>query len=194
MTAQARYRLFVTIGAALLVTGGSISPVPAADDEFKYLGEGVEMHVSVRKADQMTSFYFGRGFSAEAVAEIAKACFITVGFRHHRRAPIWLEPANWQIVTADGKPVKRLGRDYWNARFAAVNAPAANRATFGWTQLPEVRDLQTDEPVGGNLTIEPPTGTFTILARFATGADRRGPDLLIKIPNLQCPPASKVTP
>lgn len=193
MTVQARCGLMAALGASFGVWA-SLAPALAADGEFKYLGAGIEMHVSVRKADQMTSFYFGRGFSAEAVAEIAKACFITVGFKHHRPAPIWLEPAHWRIVAADGTPVKRLGRDYWNARFAAVNAPAADRATFGWTQLPEVRDLQTDEPVGGNLTIQPPPGTFTILARFATGADKRGPDLLIKVPDLQCSSAGKVTP
>lgn len=158
-----------------------------ADDDFKHVGQGISMHVSVRTVDQMTSFYFGRGFAPATVAEIAQACFITVGLRHQRKAPIWLEPASWQIVAANGRPVRRFDRQYWDARFAAAGAPAASRATFGWTLLPESRDLRADEPVGGNLTIEPPEGRFTLVMRFATGADKRGPDIVIRAPDLVCP-------
>ncbi len=50
--------------------------------------------------------------------------------------------------------------------------PQANRSTFGWTQLPAVRDLQPDEPVGGNLVFPGTTGSIRPRGSLP---DRTGP-------------------
>ena len=63
----------------------------------------------------------------------------------------------------------------------------ANRATFGWTQLPEVRDLRPSEPVGGNVALLPPPGRFRLEARFATGVHKQGKEIVVILDDLSCP-------
>ena len=85
------------------------------------------------------------------------------------------------------KPVPRLGSEYWNAQWDEIDLPLAKRSTFGWTQLPAVRDLQPDEPVGGNIVLPRTTGTFDIEAQFYVGQDKRGGMLVTRFENIQCP-------
>jgi hypothetical protein len=106
--------------------------------------------------------------------------------RHQRRDVVWLEPSRWRFVDAGGRGIRHLDRAYWARRWETLAVPAASRATFGWTQLPESRDLLPGEPVGGNVVIEPPAGPFRLELRFATGADKRGPELRAVVEGLSC--------
>lgn len=156
-----------------------------------YTGQGLVVHTQTRTPDQMAAFYTGRGFPAGMLAPIARACFVTLGMRHGRQDVVWLEPSRWQMRDAAGNAVQRLDRDYWDRVWASMQAPPASRATFGWTQLPERRDLRPGEPVGGNITVLPPKGPFSIELRFATGQGKKGPEIRARIEGLQCeaPPA-----
>ncbi|HEX9628361.1 MAG TPA: hypothetical protein VGA00_15600 [Acidiferrobacterales bacterium] len=166
--------------------------LPAADgaaparERAGYEGQGITLSVSVRTPEQVVAFYSARGFPENAVRALAEKCLVTVGMRHRRRDVVWLEPARWRFVDAGGREVRRLDRAYWAQRWEALAVPAASRATFGWTQLPESRDLLPGEPVGGNVVIEPPAGRFRLELRFATGADKRGPALRAVIEGLSC--------
>ncbi len=171
---------FVVLGVAVLWA-------PVATAQPAYSGPGIEMRAEPRTPEQISAFYEARGFPRAAIEALSAACFITVGIQNRREDIVWLEPARWELFDAVGQPVERLPRAWWEARFVKLGVSPANRATFGWTQLPEVRDLRPAEPVGGNVTLVPVRGTFTLVARFATGSDRQGPEIVVRFDKLTCP-------
>jgi hypothetical protein len=137
-------------------------------------------------AEQMAAFYEARGFPRDAINRIRQTCFVTVHVRNKSRSTLWLEQKNWR-TTSNGKPLPRLGRDYWDGQWNEINLRLASRSTFGWTQLPLVRDLQPDEPVGGNIVFPGTTTSFNLEARFYVGQDKRGGMLVTRFENIQCP-------
>jgi hypothetical protein len=147
------------------------------------------MVLKPRTAEQMAAFYEARGFPDTAIERIKKTCFVTVHIRNKSRSTLWLEQKNW-LISSHNRPLTRLGRDYWDAQWNAIELPPANRSTFGWTQLPMVRDLQPDEPVGGNIVFPGSTETFDLVARFYVGQDKRGGMLVTRFENIQCPPGA----
>lgn len=146
--------------------------------------DGVVFSIGPRNAQGVTAFYAARGFSQEMLAAIGRTCFVGVGIRNERRDTLWLELAEWRFAEPDGREVRRIARPEWDARWQAMDAPHAARATFDWTQLPESRDLQPGEPVGGNVALMPPAGEFALKARFRTGG---GKLIEIGVPGLRCP-------
>ena len=149
--------------------------------------DGLDFYLSARTPEQTNAFYSARGLPLSAVQEIAKSCFLTVGLRNRRTDPLWLDLANWRFIDASGREIKRISLPAWTARWQAMQIPLAAQATFGWTQLPETRDMQPDEDVGGNVPLVPPPGKFTLIARFATGVAGRGKPIEISVPGLTCP-------
>ncbi len=147
----------------------------------------IDFSISPRTPEQTTAFYSARGFPAVAVQAIAEVCLLTVGIYNRGDEVVWLEPARWEIRTDKGQPVRRITRPEWDAHWETLAVPLAARATFGWTQLPESRDLQPGEPVGGNIAVIPPTGPFNVTAHFRTGRNGAGKPLSITVRNLTCP-------
>lgn len=163
-----------------------VSTTVLAQTRERFERSGISLGASVRTAEQMRAFYGARGFPSQAIDAIAKTCFVTVGVYNERPDVAWLDLKQWRLLDANGKPVKRISREQWTRTWEKLNVPSASRATFGWTQLPEVRDLQPYESVGGNLAVIAPAGEFTLEARFDTGADRRGEPITISVPHLKC--------
>lgn len=161
-----------------------IWPLLAHAAADRILRDGVEMCVSPRTPDQTTAFYSVRGFPPTALEAIARACFLGVMIHNRRSDSLLLDLGSWRFTDAAGHEVKRITRSVWNARWQALDVPPAARATFGWTQLPESRDLLPDEPVAGNVPVEPPDGEFTLHARFRTGS---GGEVDITVHGLHCP-------
>jgi hypothetical protein len=157
-----------------------------AQQNLKYEDQGIAMHIMPRTPEQVAAFYEARGFPRAAIAALTQTCFVTVSFHNRRDDVVWLEPSRWRFVDEQGREVKRRDRAYWNALWEKLGMPMANRATFGWTQLPEVRDLRPFEPVGGNVALLPPSGRFRLEARFATGAHKQGKDITVTLDNLSC--------
>lgn len=145
----------------------------------------LQLKLSPRTPDQVAAFYEARGFPEAAVDRIRAACFITVGLRNKTNKVVWLELARWQVSSATGA-VKRVTREDWARVWREVGVEAAQQATFGWTLLPERRDLQPDEPVGGNLTVIRTGEPFTLEAVFKTGPNRRGGEIQLRYENLRC--------
>ena len=165
--------------AALLycaVVGGAAASQAAAPLQLK---------LSPRTPDQVAAFYEARGFPDAALEHIRAACFITVGLRNKTDNVVWLELVRWRVRSASGA-VQRITREDWSRAWQEAGVPAAQQATFGWTLLPEQRDLRPDEPVGGNLTLVRTEAPFTLEAIFKTGADRRGGEIQLRYENLQC--------
>jgi hypothetical protein len=147
---------------------------------------GIEFHISARTPEQTRAFYSARGLPEDAVHAIAQVCLLTVGMRNNRSDVVWLELAEWRFIDDEGRPVQRIQRIEWDAVWEQMAVPNAGRATFGWTQLPESRDLQPGEPVGGNLAVVPPQGNFTLQASFKTGVSKNGPVIRFNVPKLNC--------
>ncbi|HEY5604644.1 MAG TPA: hypothetical protein VIM41_16190 [Gammaproteobacteria bacterium] len=156
-----------------------------AENRYKIENQFVKFGLSPRTPEQMAAFYEGREFPTQAVAATTQHCFITVGMRNVGKTKIWLDLNRWRIYNAQG-PIERTGRDQWKAIWQKLDVPLASQATFSWTLLPESRDLHPDEPVGGNITLQPTDTSFTIEAIFATGDDQHGKPLVIKIDNVRC--------
>ena len=136
--------------------------------------------------EQMTAFYEARGFPKPALQQIGKLCFVTAHIENKSQRVIWLETANWDLAS-EGKAVQRVNKQQWTAWWDKINLPDANRSTFGWTQLPAIRDLQPDEPVGGNIILAGDIERFDLRARFMTGQDKRGGMLDIQFRDITCP-------
>lgn len=171
----------------LLLTGLVFAALPAQSQTGRqYEGEGIVLHVSPRTPEQIAAFYEARGFSRAAIDALTQTCFVTVSLHNRSGDTVWLELARWRFIDEQGRDVPRRDRRYWNALWEKIGVPPANRSTFGWTQLPEARDLQPSEPVGGNVTLLPP-GRFRLEARFATGARKQGKDIVATIADLSCP-------
>jgi len=152
----------------------------------EYREQGLVMSLTPRSPDQLYAFYSARGFADDALHQITRHCFLTVDIRNERRDVVWLELDEWRFSDRHGRAQARMPRAKWNALWEQLKLEPAQRATFGWTQLPEQRDLHPGEPVGGNVTLAPSHSAFTVEARFRTGADKRGPLLRVRFDNVNC--------
>jgi hypothetical protein len=152
---------------------------PRVDNEHLF------MELRLHTPNQMAAFYTARGFNEASVARLSDACFVTAHVDNKSDSILWLELDNWSFSNADGE-IKRLDRDDWNAVWNETGLTQANRSTFGWTQLPDVRDLQPGEPVGGNIVL-PRTGKpFSIEAHFHTGKYKRKGLVVVRFRDLRC--------
>lgn len=163
-------------------------PLLALVAEARVEGEkdGVRYGIDARTPEQIAAFYEARGFPPPAVDALSRACFLTVTLVNQRRDRVWLELDRWVVRDAAGGRVARITRADWDARWERIALPAGQRSTFGWTLLPDMRDLHPAEPVGGNITLVPTRDAFTLAARLRTGAHKEGPELVFEVPGLRC--------
>ena len=189
MRIRRQYLIILPSLCALLL--GTLLASSAHSIEQPYPGPFVEnddmlMVLMPHTPEQIAAFYEARDFPGEALELISKACFITVHIENKSNRVIWLETADWRL-SSNKQTLRRLGKDHWDARWDEINLPLANRSTFGWTQLPVQRDLQPDEPVGGNIVLNGDIRKFNIEARFLTGKHKRGGMLEIRFQDIDCP-------
>ncbi len=152
---------------------------------LRYEDDTLSVRIVMRTPDQLTAFYLGRGFNRAAIAHILETCFITPIVHNKTLDVLWLRLDDWRFTRGD-IPIARLKRDYWSARWAESGLPLAHQATFGWTLLPEERDLRPDEGAGGSVVIPFQDRPFTLTMRFHTGADKQGPVKTVVFEDLQC--------
>lgn len=170
----------------LLLLGWAAAAEERRDFQGPYIeNDDLLVVVIPRTPEQMAAFYEARGFPAAAIALIRETCFVTVHIENKSDGILWLDLDQWRF-TADGKPLARIDLRDWETRWDSIDLRQASRSTFGWTQLPVLRDLQPDEPVGGNLVFPGDTQTLTIEARFPAGTDRKGKAISIGFGKLRC--------
>lgn len=175
--------------AVLLAASGTDGSAAPDDGRLTVRQHGLMMALTARTSDQLAAFYSARGFPPEAVERISRTCFITISLRNDSSKVLWLEPGTWRMVDPQGRAVSRIARPEWDRLWNEIRLPPSYRATFGWTLLPESRDLQPGEAVGGNITLVSGAGEFTLTAYFATSQDRHGEILSVPVPPLRCAPA-----
>jgi len=177
--------IVITIALSMLSIFFQPLAFSAEKKKIEYEDDDVMFRVYRRSPKQIAAFYEGRGFSHEAIDEIEKYCSIAVIVKNKTSDVLWLELDNWQF-TSKGKQVSRINRDYWKKLWEKTNLPQAHRATFGWTLMPEARDLQKDEGVGGSIPLPMLTEPFSITARFSTGENKGGNIKTVTVENITC--------
>jgi hypothetical protein len=158
---------------------------PATAKGLKYEDDTVKIRIVLRTPDQLSAFYIGRGFNRASIDEILATCFITPIVQNKTFEALWLVLDDWRFTRGD-EDIPRLGRDYWPPRWAEAGLPQAQQSTFGWTLLPESRDLRPDEGAGGSVVIPRQDQPFTLSMNFHTGRDRQGPVKTVIFEDLEC--------
>jgi len=170
--------ILLTLHMSIVVAGNGPDEVYVENAIFR-------LRLIPRTPQQMAAFYEARGFPQGAIDRLKRACFVTALLRNKGTEVLWLALDDWRFDSDDG-PIARLDRAYWGALWRQLDIPQANRSTFRWTLLPEVRDLQPDEHVGGNIVLPRHEGRFTVRARFITGEQRRGKESVATLKDLRC--------
>lgn len=143
------------------------------------------MRIILRTPDQLSAFYQGREFSQGAIGKILETCYLTPLIKNKKLEVLWLELDNWRF-TVNGKAIPRLKRDYWRNKWRQIGLSQAHQSTFGWTLMPESRDLRIDEGVGGSVAIPMQSQPFTLTAIFKTGHDKKGKTKTITFKDISC--------
>lgn len=169
----------------LLVTAmtTNAATLPANAKEFE--NEHLKLVLIPRTPDQMAAFYEARGFPGNALSVISNLCFITVGIKNKRRDILWLNLDNWSFYT-NNSYIRRIHRSEWPERWNKLEVPQRLQSTFRWTLLPETLDFRPDENEGGNIILPRITGSFSLVAKFLTGADKQGKEIRIQLNDLAC--------
>jgi hypothetical protein len=163
----------------LLHAGDATRPQPAVENDRIY------MFLRLSSPEQIAAFYEARGFPREAIERLRQTCFVMAHVENRGQEILWLELKNWRLVSDTGE-IRRLDRHYWNEIWNEIKLPQASRSTFGWTQLPEMRDLQPGEPVGGNIILPASTRPFAMEADFHTGPHKRKDMIRVRFKDLVC--------
>ena len=152
---------------------------------IEYEDDDVYMRLVTRTSEQLTAFYLAREFPQKAIDEILKTCFITPVVLNKKFDVFHVEPDSWVFIS-DDKPIERIKRDYWKKIWTGSTLSPAHQATFGWTLMPEQRDLRFDEGVGGSIAIPLQTELFSLKARFRTGMKKDGKIKTVTFRDITC--------
>lgn len=177
-------RLLVLLLALSSAQLGAASIQHPQPDLWTYEDAKLQIKITARPPEGTAAFYEARGFALKATELFASKCFLTISMRNKLYPVLWLEPARWRVLH-NGATIQRYPISYWQQQFDQLQVPYATRAAFRWTQLPEQRDLRTDEPVGGNITLPPLAGPFTLVMHFDIGR-QRDDKLELRFPQLHC--------
>jgi len=182
-----RKALFKSKMAMLVLSVALLSQTAVADGKnpLKFEDSEVSVRLVLRTPEQLSAFYQGREFNQAAIDRILETCFITPIIHNKTLDVLWLELDNWQF-DADKRAIARIKRDYWPEKWREAGLPQAQQSTFGWTLMPEVRDLRLDESVGGSVVIPMQSRPFTMTANFHTGMDKKGKIKTIVFEGIQC--------
>jgi len=174
------YNLMLMLSAILIKASYADTENPP-----KFEDNEIYMRLVIRSPEQLAAFYTGREFPKNAINEILKHCFITPIVKNRKLDALWIEPDSWTF-SLDDKPIERIKRDYWEKVWKKTGLSLAHQATFGWTLMPETRDLRYDEGVGGSIVIPMQTRPFTLKASFNTGLKKESEPRVVIFEDISC--------
>ena len=179
--------LIITQTVTLLFSAVLLSHLVVADRKkpLQYEDDQVAMRLVIRTPEQLSAFYQGREFNQAAIDRILDTCFITPIILNKTFEVLWLELDHWRFE-AGKRAIPRIRRDYWPEKWREAELPQAQQSTFGWTLMPELRDLRLDESVGGSVVIPMQSQPFTLTANFHTGMDKQGDVKSIVFEDIAC--------
>lgn len=164
-----------------------------ASDPMHYEDQSLSIRLLARTPEQLSAFYQGRQFPPGAIEALREACFITPLISNKSTQILWLELDNWRF-SAGTQTIARITREDWQKKWKSIALAQAQQATFGWTLLPETRNLFPDEHVGGAITLPRQAHPVTLVARFHTNQDKQGPLKSVTFNNINCTGNSVHTP
>lgn len=160
--------------------------IPRKSSEIdRYEDKAIAIHLINRTPDQLKAFYIARQFNKASINEILNTCFVTPIIHNFSQDILWLDLDEWRF-SSNGKSFNRLRRDYWPERWKKAKLPQAQQSTFGWTLLPEARDLHPEESVGGSFVIPYQASPFTLTMNFPVGADKQSSVKTVTFEGVQC--------
>ncbi len=155
------------------------------NDKHEYEDNDVFLRFIEFTPAQIGSFYEGREFSKAAIEKLTALCYVTVVVKNRTDDILWLDLDAWKFSQA-GKIFTPLSRDYWQQQWDAIDMKKAHRATFGWTLMPQLRNLYPAEGVGGRIPIPMQSKPFSLTLNFPTGNNKQGKLKSLTIKNLVC--------
>ena len=161
------------------------SPVEKKKKKNVYEDNEVYLRSIYRSPEQIAAFYEGREFPQAAINRITQSCYVTIILKNKTSDVLWLELDNWEFHQGKTQ-IFRYKRPYWNKQWDEINLKQAFRSTFGWTLMPDVRDLRAGEGVGGSIPIPMQSEKFSITLNFATGKDKKGKIKSVTLPDIHC--------
>lgn len=175
---------FITVSAfnvRSMSTGNEIS----LNDKHEYEDKDVFLRFVEFTPAQIGSFYEGREFSKAAIEKLTAVCYVAVIVKNKTDDILWLDLDAWEFSQGE-KIFIPLSRDYWQQQWDAIDLNKAHRATFGWTLMPQLRNLYPDEGVGGRISMPVQLKPFSVTLNFPTGNNKQGKLKSFTINNLVC--------
>ena len=179
------YSLASTFILLLALFMSSTALVAAEKKNNTYEDSDIYLRFVYRSADQLAAFYEGREFPKTAINRITQSCYVTAIIKNKTDDVLWIELDNWVFKNKD-KTINRYERSYWLKQWEDVKLKQAHRSTFGWTLMPEARDLLPGESVAGNITIPMQTQHFSLTINFVTGKDKKGKVKTLQFNDMRC--------
>ena len=139
-----------------------------------------------RSPEQMSAFYYGRGFPAPMVEKIKQLCLVTVGLHNKSKDLIMLDFNNWTFRTKTGT-IKRYPNKYWINKFHELKFPKPSIVTFRWTTLNDNYEFQPDEREGGNILLPRVAEPFSIQGTLHITKGTKKTAVPVKFENVVCP-------
>jgi len=174
-------RYLITVICLCVLVGVAHAKKP----KLIYEDDEVYMRLIMRSDEQLSAFYQGREFSQEAIREILQTCYVTPIIKNKKFDVLMLDLTHWSFYV-DGKPLPRIDRLYWATQWQAISMKQAHRSTFGWTLMPEQRDLRFDEGVGGAVVVQRQSKPMELVARFVTTIGDKKSEKIIRFKGFKC--------
>lgn len=182
-----------TLKKIILLATGLLSCTPAIAQTrdlppgaLKFENEHLLMVTMARTPDQLVAFYSARGFNQASIDALTERCFVFGMVDNKTEGTLWLILDDWQFIDETGQVIERMTRDDWKKTWQKTGLEQPQQSTFGWTQLPESRDLHQHEHVGGQLALPWQEQPFKLVAIFRTAADKKGTPQKVVFENLTC--------
>ena len=180
-------KYITVIATSLLVSFSVHAQMPELPPgAVKFENEDLLMIVMTRTPEQLNAFYTGRGFNRTSIDALTERCFVFGMVENKTQERLWLILDDWQFIDAEGNVIRRYTRDDWKQTWKDTGLEQAKQSTFGWTQLPEVRDLHRHEHVGGQVALPWQDQPFRLVATFRSGIDKDGKPHKVSFEDLEC--------
>jgi hypothetical protein len=177
--------LLLTGWSHILPAAQTLHLTQTAKGRYELVQKEFRLRISPRTRQQIAAFYEGRGFPKVATKELQNVCFFGIGLHNKSQDILWLDLSNWQF-SSHGKPVTRLDKQYWRARWQQLGIAKPLQSTFRWTQMPEALNYLPDEREGGNIILPRDKAPFSVTATLIGKQDRSGKRYHIQLDNLDC--------
>ena len=181
-----QHKLSAAVTSLLLLISTDLAAVEEAAKPDVFEDSHLIMQVMTRTPEQLIAFYSARGFNQASIDAITERCFVFAMAENKESETLWLILDDWEFIDANGTPIARIKRTDWKQIWQNTGLPQARQSTFGWTQLPESRDLHQHEQIGGQFSLPWQDQQFKLIANYKTATDKSGPVRQVVFEGLKC--------